>query len=236
VTDSVVIWIAIFALVAVVAIAIASTLERQRREQLQAAAARIHFSFSPQVEPSLLETLGLFHLFSQGHSRRIRNVMRGHVGDVVVTLFDYRYTTGGGKHSRIHRQTVALFETERLQLPLFILRPEHLLHKIAGTFGYQDIDFESNSTFSDAYLLQGRDEDRIRGLFDEQVLAFYTRHSNLFTEGGGQRLVHYQAHRRIDPERIEDFLQQGLDVLALYIEQGESQDELFLLGLDLAAA
>jgi hypothetical protein len=229
-------WIVIFMLFGGAILALAAYLENKRKEQLQNAADRIHFSFASEAESQLLDTLGFFHLFSQGYSRRIRNVMHGSVGDVAVTIFDYRYRTGGGKHSHTHYQTVVLFESERLQLPLFILRPEHLLHRIAGTFGYQDIDFEANPAFSDTYLLQGRNEDEIRALFDEQVRAFYTRHGNLCTEGGGQRLIYYQAHRRVSGEHIQDFLQEGLDVLALFVERGQDGEDLFLLGLDLASA
>jgi hypothetical protein len=236
VMNSPMLWIAVFVMIVVLVIAFALYMESERRKQLQSAADQIHFAFSPDADPALLQTLGLFHLFSLGYGGRIRNVMRGSVGDVAVTLFDYTYRTGGGKHNHTHSQTVALFESQRLQLPLFFVRPEHLFHKIAGSFGYQDIDFEANPAFSDTYLLQGPDEERIRALFDEQVLAFYTRHGNLCTEGGGQRLVHYQQHRRTHPENIQEFLQEGLDVLALYVEKDESGDDLFLLGLDLATA
>lgn len=208
--------------------------EKQRREDLRTVAGKLGFSFHPDGDPHLLGRLGQFHLFSQGHSRKVRNMMRGEIQDIAVSLFDYRYTTGSGKHSHTHAQTVVLFESEQLALPFFTLRPEGFFHKMAGAFGYQDIDFADSPAFSDAYLLKGTDEDRIRAVFGPEVQAYYTRHGHLCTEGGGGRLVHYHADRRIDPERIESWLQEGLDVLDLFLEKEDGTGILPLWGLDLA--
>jgi hypothetical protein len=209
--------------------------EKQRREDLRSVAGKLEFSFFPEGDPHLLERLGQFHLFSQGRSRKVRNVMRGEIQDIAVSLFDYRYTTGSGRHSHTHAQTVVLFESERLALPFFALRPEGFFHKMAGAFGYEDIDFDGSPSFSDAYLLKGTAEDEIRATFGPEVRAYYTRHGHLCTEGEGIRLVHYHAGRRVDPERIESWLQEGLDVLDLFLEKEEGNGVLSLWGLDLAA-
>jgi hypothetical protein len=153
--------------------------EMRRREDLQNVAGKLGFSFCPEGDPHLLGKFGQFHLFSQGRSRKVRNVMRGEIQDIAVSLFDYRYTTGSGKHSHTHAQTVVLFESERLALPFFTLRPEGFFHKMAGAFGYEDIDFDGSPAFSDAYLLKGTHEDLIRAIFEPQVRAYYTRHGHL---------------------------------------------------------
>lgn len=208
--------------------------EKKRREDLWSVAGRLGFSFSVEGDPHLLSGLGQFHLFSQGRSRKVRNVMHGEIQDIVVSLFDYRYTTGSGRHNHAHDQTVLLFSSERLALPSFTLRPEGLFHRMAGALGYEDIDFDSSPAFSDAYLLKGADEDRIRAIFTPEVRAYYTRHSRLCTEGERGRLVHYRAGRRVSPERIESWLQEGLDVLDLFVDKEEGAGTLPLWGLDLA--
>lgn len=208
--------------------------EKQRREGLRIVAGQLGFSFHPDGDPHLLDRLGQFHLFSQGRSRRVRNVMHGDLQDIAVSLFDYRHTTGSGKHSHTHHQTALLFESERLALPFFTLRPEGLLHKMAGAFGYQDIDFDDSPAFSDAHLLKGNDEDRIRAIFGPGVRAYYSRHGRLCTEGEGGWLVHYQAGRRLGPERIDIWLQEGLDVLDLFLEKEDGTEILPLWELGLA--
>jgi hypothetical protein len=233
-------WIFFFivAVVAVVAlIAVASYYqEKQRREQMQAVAERMGFSFSPQGDAGLRERLGHFHLFSQGHSRKMRNVMRREIHGVAVTLFDYQYTTSSSKHNNTHRRTVLLFETERLRLPFFTLRPQGLFHKLAAAFGHGDIDFQAHPSFSDAYLLQGSDESQIRDLFREEVLSYYERRRNLCTEGAGQQLVFYRGNRREEPGSMEGFLEQGLEVLDLFMESEEAPDTSPSQGVELDQA
>jgi hypothetical protein len=231
--------IAFIVAVAVIAIAVVvgqQLQEQERRKRLQAVAAERGFSFSAEAEPGLLPTLAGFHLFSQGRSRRIMNVMRTNVEGINVSLFDYKYTTSSGKHSHTHRQTVLLFESEKIRLPRFTLRPEHMFHKLGSFLGYQDIDFEARPKFSDNYLLQGDDEARIREVFREPVLAYYAEHSGLCTEGNGQQLLYYRADERIEPGWIEDFMQWGLDVVDLFCEKDDALEDVDLLDLVLEDA
>jgi hypothetical protein len=217
-------WIVLFVFVAVAAVAAIVSLfyylEKKRTEEMGLAAERLGFSFSAEPEPGLLEGLRSLRLFSQGRSRKIRSVLRHQVDDIQITLFDYRFTTSSGKHNRTHDQTVGLFETERLELPAFALRPEHVFHRLAGALGYQDIDFEQDPAFSEAVLLQGRDEHHIRSLFDRNLLAYFARHPGVCAEGEGSRLVFYRQERRVEPAQLEGFVEEGLDVLSAMLEAG----------------
>jgi hypothetical protein len=210
--------------------------ETQRIEQMRFVGERMGFTYWPTPDHDLQERVGPFHLFSQGYSRKIQNVMRREIHDIAVTLFEYRYRTSSGKHTRTHHQTVLLFETQRLQLPLFTLRPEGMFHRIAQKFGYQDINFADHPVFSESYLLRGPQEAQIRDLFTEEVLNYYSRHDDLCTEGDRQRLVVYRRNQVVDPGWLESFLEQGLDVLDLFMEREGALGAVPFLGLDLAAA
>lgn len=193
--------------------------EKERRERLLAMAREHEFSFSPAAEPTLHKSLGHFYLFSRGHARTAYNVMQGQVDDIDVTIMDYRYTTSSGKHRNTTYQTVVLFRSEQLDLPQFTLRREHALHRLAESFGHQDIDFDGHPTFSSAYLLQGPDEMRIRTVFGDEALAYFTRHDALNVEGAGRELLTYRAGVQVAPEAMWAFLQQGLDVLDLFVDR-----------------
>jgi carbonic anhydrase len=210
--------------------------ETQRIEQIRIAAERMGFSYRAEGDPGLQERLGPFHLFSKGHSRKIENVLRREIHDIEVTLFEYRYRTNSGKHTQTHRQTVLLFETGRLQLPLFSLRPQGILHRLAGMFGYQDINFESHPFFSEGYLLRGPEQAQIRSLFSEEALCYFTRHEGLCVEGDGRRLVFYQPRQVVEPGWLEGFLEQGLDVLDLFMKREGALGAVPFLGFDLGEA
>ena len=188
----------------------------RRGEALQAAAAGMKFTFQPKADPRLVDRLEHFHLFSQGRRKRIVNVLQGRAGDIDVSVFDYRYVTGGGQHSRSWRQTVILFESDEMRLPNFTLRPENLFHKIGQVFGYQDIDFDSHPEFSKRYLLKAENESDVRHAFGTDVLSFYESDQKLSTEAAGRQLIHYRAAKRVPPNEIAEFIKRGVRVLTLF--------------------
>ena len=195
---------------------IALKVEKKRSEALQAAAERMKFTFSRKGDPDLLDRLKPFHLFSQGHSKKLANVLMGKAGALDVAVFDYAYTTGGGKHSQHWRQTVIFFERDDMSLPKFTLRPENIFHKIGQVFGYKDIDFDSHPEFSKRYLLRGEDEEAVRATFGEEARSFYESDLKLSTEAAGPQLIHYRSGKRVSPDEISEFIKQGVRVLTLF--------------------
>lgn len=189
--------------------------EKKRTEVLQAFAASLKFSFSPDSNDSLPALQDRFHLFSQGHARKMSNVMRGSANGIDVTLFDYRYTTGSGKSSSTWNQTVILFQSGLLQLPAFTLRPESVFHRIKQAFGYPDIDFDTHPEFSKQYLLQGADGNGVRALFSDALLAHFAQSKGVSAEGIGDQLLYCRVSKRVPPEALKVFMQEGFGVFAL---------------------
>ena len=188
--------------------------EKKRMEGMRAVAARLGYGYVEQ-DVGLAGTLAGFGLLSRGHSHRATNALSTEVDGATAAVVDYRYEIGHGKHRQTYRQSVLLFESGRLNLPAFVLRPEGLGQKLAGLLGQQDIDFEHQPDFSAAYLLQGPDEQSIRALFGNETLAFFTRRPGLCIEGQRRRLLYYRAHKLVAPEAVAAFLEEGLAVLHL---------------------
>ena len=204
----------IIAIIAVVAIFVWLR-EKKRTEAMKELAGSLKFSFSKKGDDSLLSSLNRFHLFSQGHLKRVSNVMKGYANDIHVTIMDYRYTIWAGKSSHTWKQTVILFQSSLLQLPAFALRPENLFHKIGAAFSYQDIDFDSHPTFSKQYLLQGAEDEAVRNTFSDDLLAYYEQRKDLSTEGDGDKLLFYRISKRLSPMDIRSFMEQGFALFSL---------------------
>jgi hypothetical protein len=190
--------------------------ERKRTEVLGFTAEEMGLAFSPKVDRTFLSTMPEFHLFSRGRSKRVSNLMEGTFGGTRALVFDYKYTTGGGKNSHTYRQTVICFELQNTLLPSFSLRPENVLHKLGSRLGYQDIDFEDYPEFSARYLLRGSDEEAIRNVFTDSILSFYEMASRLCTEGNGSRMLFYRQSKRVRPEELQMLLEEGLEALSLF--------------------
>jgi hypothetical protein len=189
---------------------------RQLTTALKRLAETLNFTFSEKGDLATQDAMSKFHLFSEGHSRRISNVLTGRFNDVSATVMNYRYSTGGGRSSHIWEQTVLALESDKLLLPRFDLRPENLIDKIGAVFGKKDINFENAPVFSKRYLLRGDDEESIRKLFNERIFDYYEQHPGVSTEGDGRMLIYYRSSKCVTPDKIQVFLQDGYDVFSLF--------------------
>jgi len=188
---------------------------KKRRETLAALALEMRWTFLPDGDDSLRSSLAGFHLFSSGHSKRVSNVLRGSTEHGGAAVFDYQYTTGGGKHRHTHHFTVLSMSHGGRTLPRFALRPEHVWHKIGAVLGYKDIDFENFPEFSKKFLLRGDDEMEIRRLFGARLLAFFEKNPGLCMEGEAGSFILYRDGKQLKPEEIRPFLEMGLTALPL---------------------
>lgn len=186
--------------------------ERARTQRFEALAVEMSLEFHPKGDGRVTALMGELRLFNQGHRRRTHNMLIGRTDDVDIAIFGYRYTTGSGKHQHTHSQTVISFQSPHLSLPKFELRPEHMFHKLGQAFGYQDIDFESHPDFSKRYLLRGPDEQSIREAFTPDVLDFFESKKGISVEAANDRLVFFRSGKRIKPEQVRTFMEEGFEV------------------------
>lgn len=185
---------------------------RRRTEELQSAAFSLGYDFHEE-DPNLLDgEIGQLPFFRRGRRGRVRNVCRRRVSDGEVLLFDYRYTTGGGKNSSTHRQTVYAVRNEKASIPAFELRPEHIFHKIGGSLGYQDIDFDDSPIFSKAYLVRGEHESAVRSFLTPAARNQMETSWHWTMEGSGPWLILLRAGRRVKTADVDTFLR-DCDVL-----------------------
>lgn len=194
--------------------------EKKRTAQTEELASELGLDFHPKGDPTVQGTFGELRLFNHGHSRKFANMLTGEASGVEICIFDYRYTTGGGKHQHVHSQTVIGFRSELLSLPEFELRPEGMFHKIGQAFGYGDIDFDTHPLFSKKYLLRGPNEPDIRDLFEPEKLEFFEDFGKklVSVEAGHNRLIFFRAGKRLKPEQIRDFMEEGFRMYALFKE------------------
>lgn len=202
-------WLPIVILIAIVGVVIVATTlsERRRREALQQLTTEIGLRFDAEPLEELPAELRSLHLFQHGRRRRVGNVLFGQLDGRETWLFDYRYTTGGGKHSHTHKQTVAVYWRDGATLPEFAMRPESIFDKLGALFGAADIDFAEHPRFSSRYLLGSDQEARVRELFRADVLEHLEQaDENWCVEGGGAWLLCYRAGKRVAPERLRGFI------------------------------
>lgn len=189
--------------------------KQKRMEEMRALAVRQGYRYTER-DDTLAGALAGFALLSRGHSRRATNVLSTEADGIAATVADFRYVTGYGKNQHTHRRSVLLLESGQLDLPAFVLRPEGIGERLAGLLGQQDIDFEGQPQFSEAYLLQSPDEARVRALFGREKLAFFAQRPGLCVESQGRRMLYCRANRSLSPEQVPSFLEDGLAILHMF--------------------
>jgi hypothetical protein len=179
---------------------------KQRAEDLRSVANSLGLNYVGDDSSRAVEVSSA--LFRRGSSRRFRNVMNGAYAGFQVSVFDYSYTVSSGKNSSTFTQTVAAFVQDR-HLPLFELRPQGFLDRVAEMFVHKDINFESHPVFSKRFVLKGEDEASIRSLFTPALLSAFEMlppEKKWHIEGGGVTLLIYRSNITVAPQDLRTFL------------------------------
>jgi hypothetical protein len=220
---------------------------KKRIAAIQALANQLKFQYFPKGDASIEPLLSNLEFFQQGRRREITHLLKGQVKrkgkSVTVAIFDYRYMVGqpSDDDSSCFFLTALVFYDDSLNLPGFELRREHLMDKMANVMGSQDINFADFPTFSKRYRLLGTMPDRIRAIFQPNIIKFYER-EKLCTEANGSyilifpsdtlpnvsqatHIVNGKTHstsRNLDAPEIRAYLDKGLSLLSM-LEQNQTQ-------------
>ncbi len=187
---------------------------KKRHDALAAMAPRMGFDFKPR-DDSFRDSHSHLKMFSRGHSHRMTNVMEGVRDGIKVLLADYHYTTGSGKNSSSHDQTICIITDPDFKLPNFYLRREFsFLDYLGKLFGGQDINFKEDEKFSAAFVLQGTVEAETRSFFNSEVRNEFVKFAgqNIQVEGQDDSLIVHQS-LTLEPEKWLALLK---DAFAIY--------------------
>jgi hypothetical protein len=203
--------IIIIVVIAAVSIIIRLIISKKRTEALEKNAKIFGLSFQKKPVEDILSQLKSFDLFSQGGSKKIKNLIKGRYSRIKWNVFDYiinKYHTTSQGSKRL-TYFVAYTKLDK-DLPKFILSTENFATKITSALGfgskYKDIDFSNYKPFSERYYLRGNDETAIRKLFDSKLLNFFASSGfNMNLETNNTQIIIYSS-KRIKPQNLKSFL------------------------------
>ncbi len=189
-------------------------MEKKRTEAMTAFAQSHGYVFEGPAQ-QIIDELSGFKLFNQGRSRTAKNMMRGSKEPGAVRICDYQFTTGSGKHQQVHQQTICVLKTPGRMAPHFFVRRQRAFFDALGkVFGGQDINFEDDPTFSNAYVLQTNgDEQQLRGFMSVGLRETLSRmvDRNLMMEVVGDTLILHQG-KRLKPEQLEALVADAVNI------------------------
>lgn len=188
--------------------------EKKRREALLALANRLGWQFVPARDHSHDEEYAHFEIFRRGHSRSAFNTMygmldidgqpySGKMGD-----FRYKVTSGSGKSTTTRTYTFSylIVHSPFANAPDLFIRREGIFDKIAGAFGFDDIDFES-SEFSKKFYVKSPDKRFAYDVIHPRMMEFLLATSPPSIDMEYSRCCISDGKTRWTPEQYEAHLQ-----------------------------
>ena len=173
----------------------------QRRKQWQAMAEQVGFRAAEGDPRSIRENEPGFALFDLGHSKTVLRTMEGRSGDVALTVFDYRYKTGSGKHQVTHTLSAIMADLP-IDCPRLAIRPEHFGDRIAASLGFDDIDFESDA-FNRRFHVKGAEKRFAYDICHPGMMEFLIEVPEFCWELLGRRLLLYSRRlKTFDAEEL----------------------------------
>ncbi len=225
---------------------------KKRIAEIKALANQLNLQYFPKGDASIWPLLSNLEFFQCQTKPKITHLLKGQVKrqgkSVTVAIFDYQYIVDNRAPGSSDSDditfisfTALVFYDEALNLPGFKLPLEHRKDKIADDRSLQDISFSKFPIFSKRYRLHGARPDRIRAIFQPNIIKFYER-DTIHTEANGsyilmcpmntQPKIHRTSHtamekasaipRWLSAPEMKAYLDKGLNLLSM-LEHNQNQ-------------
>ncbi len=192
--------------------------DKKRREIMTTFANQIGLDYLPQADSSLLRRLAGFRIFASGRSKKVKNLIYGATDEEAMCIFDYQYSVGSGKNQTIHRQTIISIESASFTLPNFVLKPGGIFSKSNSIPGMKTVEFDLYPDFSKRQILQARDEEAIKKIFDDRLIRYFEE-NQFCVEATNGKMVCYIPKRSFRLEEIRYFMEKAFEIYRRLVER-----------------
>jgi len=193
-------------------------MEKKRREALEQFCMMRGFTFEKERKDAWRAYQAAVPLFNNGNRRRWGYTIGGRVGNRPFTAFEYVYTISSGRSSQTYRFRVMCWETGEKKLPVFNISPEGFWKRLGQKLGRQDIDFDDDPTFSQAYELRGPDEAAIRAAFTPHIRSILGATPAQHAASSGAMLFWWKSGRFPKPDDLDPFFMEGESIARVFLE------------------
>lgn len=201
--------------------------ERKRREALRAWVQRHGLQFNPDHDHSFDERFAEFDCLRQGRNRYAYNIITGDWQGRALSAFDYHYETTStdakGRTQTHHHHFSAVMLRANLPLKPLIIRTEHLFDKLAGAFGFDDIDFES-AEFSRRFHVKSPDRRWAYDVLHQRTMELLLDSPRFSIEFDRQHVIAWRSGRfsTADREAAIALIDGVLDALPDYVRKQQA--------------
>lgn len=172
--------------------------KKKRRLALEGWARLRGLSFAPDEDDRLARKYPGFEQLHTGSRRYAYNVMSGQVDKGYLCAFDYHYETystdSKGRRTTHHHHFSCVVVDSGLFLKTLSIRAENFFDKVKGTFGFDDIDFES-AEFSRKFWVTAKDKRWAYDVIHQETMELLLKAPRFALEFEGQHALARRAKR-----------------------------------------
>lgn len=183
----------------------------QRRKLMRAFGRRLGLCYTARDADFSRRNRARFATLRQGMDRYAYNLLQGEHQGREIAIFDHHHTTSDGKHTHHHHRSMVLVRLA-VDLGRIEMRPEHIGDKLASTFGFDDIDFES-AEFSDRYHIKADDKKLAYAVFHPRMIEYLMQRRDIKLATAGDLLLARRADKELNPRELESLLDDALGFL-----------------------
>jgi MFS superfamily sulfate permease-like transporter len=139
----------------------------KRQKSIQKISEEMHWQYNA-FSAQEMEELPTFGYFKTRKIDKVSNVL----SNENCTLFDVQFSEGQLIAKQIIKATMLHIHTKKA-LPKFTLDREGIFEYIYHFTGYKDIDIDTHPDFSKRFYLSGKNEEKIRNFFTDELILFF---------------------------------------------------------------
>ncbi len=193
-----------------------------RQKRIYKLALENGWEYRQQVDLNI-SSLSNFNFFDTRPIEYKENVINGicRTTDTTWELSDITFDEGALSAKEVYHTTVEVLFIDQ-PMPKFVLDSESFLDKyfdrVLSLTGQKDIDLKLFPTFSNKFLLKGKDEAAIKEFFTPKLMKCLLRHDIYHIESNGNALLIFRNLKVAKTEEIQSMLKFS-DELAYIVEE-----------------
>ena len=155
----------------------------KRQKSIEKISLEMHWKYDAFSEQEMKE-LPTFGYFKNRRINKVSNVLSN--GD--CTIFDVQFSEGEMIAKQVIKSTMLHIHTKK-DIPFFTLDKEGIFEYIMDFAGYKDIDIDDHPDFSKRFYLSGKNQEKIRIFFTDELILFFESNKQYHIEASENGLL-----------------------------------------------
>jgi hypothetical protein len=176
----------------------------KRQKALHKISEDLHWNYTSEYKKEIKE-LANFGYFKTRQITKVSNIL----SNEECTLFDLEFSEGELIAKQNVKVTMMYLELKN-DIPQFTLDKEGIFEYIIHFAGFKDIDIDNHPDFSKRFYLSGKNEEKIREFFSDELILFFESNKYYHIESNEKGVLIFENERLSGIKEIKALADFGL--------------------------